>query len=257
MNTLLNRLFGLSGGVGFGDDAVQFGFARPMPAWAWLLVVLAAGVVSFWSYSRLTGSRPARLAMAALRAATLLALAVLISGPQLVRPNERVEKDWVLVLLDRSASMAIADAPGGAGRMTRDQQLRDAVAGAWPAFATLAKDRTVVWMGFDSAVYDLKITESNGAPTGVDPGKAEGRRTSLGAALDQALARAAARPLSGVVILSDGRSADEPGRVAIKRLQAERIPVFAVALGSPDPVADLSVHAAEGPAMAFVNDTVP
>ena len=255
MNALLNRLFGLGGDVGFGGDGVQFAFARPMPAWAWLLVILVAGAVSFWSYSSLTGSRPARMALAAVRGVVLVLLAALISGPQLVRPNERVEKDWVLVLLDRSASLSIADAPGG---RTRDQQLREAISDAWPAFAALAKERTVVWLGFDSGIYDLKLIEqSGGAATGVDPGKADGRRTSIGAALDQALARAAARPLSGVVIVSDGRSADEPGRAAIKRLQSERIPVFTVALGSPDAVADLGVHAADAPAMAFLNDTVP
>jgi hypothetical protein len=255
VSTLLNRLFGIpSAGIGFGGDGVQFAFARPLPAWAWLLVVLAAAALAIWSYSRLTGPKPARMALAALRALALVALAVLISGPQLIRPNERVEKDWVLVLLDRSASMTIADAPGtGPDRPTREQQLRQAVQAAWPAFEKLSKNRTLVWLGFDSGIYDLKP----GADGGPDLGKPEGRRTSIGAALDQALARAAARPVSGVVIVSDGRSADEPSRAAVKRLKAEHIPVFAVPLGSPDPIADLAVHSVEAPAMAFVNDTIP
>jgi hypothetical protein len=257
VNAFLNKLFGLQS-MGFGDPDVQLGFARPMPPWAWALAVLVAAAVSFWSYSRLTGSRPGRMALATLRGLLLLLLLVLICGPQLVRPNERVEKDWVLVLLDRSASMTIADTPAAGGtRETRDKQLRDAISAAWPAFTQLAKDRTVVWLGFDSGVFDLKLAEQGGAATGLEFGEPAGRRTSLGSALEQALARAAARPLSGVLVVSDGRSADEPSHSSIKRLRAQQIPVYTLALGSPDPVADLAVHAVESPAMAFLNDTVP
>jgi hypothetical protein len=124
-------------------------------------------------------------------------------------------------------------------------------------FAALAKDRTVQWLGFDSGVYDLPVKQEKGAATGVETGQAAGRRTALGAAIDQALARAAARPISGVVILSDGRSIDEPGRQAMRRLQAERIPVYTVPLGSAEPITDLSLERVEAPALAFVNDTVP
>ena len=257
MNTLLNKLFGLSS-LGFGDEGVQFGFARPLPPWAWVLAVAVALAVAFWSYSRLSGGRAMRVVLAGLRGLLLVLLLLLIAGPQLVKPNERIEKDWVLVLLDRSASMAIADAPGAAGtRRSRDEQLREAVQAHWPALSALAQNRTVVWLGFDSGTYDLKLIEKDGVATGLEFGQPAGRRTSIGAALEQALARAAARPLSGVVIVSDGRSSDEPTHAAIKRLQGGQVPVYTVALGSPDPVADLAVSKAEAPAMAFLNDTVP
>lgn len=258
MNRLLNWLFGLSS-MGFGDEGVHVSFARPIPGWGWALAVLAAAGLALWSYSRLTGSARSRIALASLRGLVLLLILLVISGPQLVRPNDRTEKDWVVVLVDRSASMTIADAPAqpGSPRRNRDQQLADAINGSWPAFAQMAKDRTVLWLGFDSGVYDLGVREEAGELSGLDVGPAAGRRTSLGVALDQALARAAARPVSGVVVLSDGRSIDEAGRGALRRLQAERIPVMTLPLGSPDPVADLAVSKAEAPAMAFINDTVP
>jgi hypothetical protein len=258
MSELLNGLLGLRG-MGFGQSGVEFGFARPIPAWGWALAVLLAGALAGWSYWRLSGERRWRIGLAAGRALVLLLILLVISGPQLVRPNERIENDWVLVLLDRSASMTIADAPDGASgaREPRDQQLRQAITSAWPAFASLAKDRTVQWLGFDSGVYDIPLATSGGQPTGIDPGQPQGRRTALGAAIDQALARAAARPISGVVILSDGRSVDDASRQAIRRLQSERIPVFTVPLGSAEPISDLALQRAEAPAMAFVNDTVP
>lgn len=258
MSDLLSRLFGL-GGVRFGDPGVELGFARPIPAWAWFLAVVIAAALALWSYARLEGSRRVRAALGAARALLLLLLLLIVSGPQLVRPNERVENDWVLVLADRSASMTIADVTGADGRReSRDEQLSRALASARSAFDALARDRTLVWLGFDAGVRDLK--ERPGAGAGdppIDLGPASGRRTSLASALDQALARAAARPVSGVIVLSDGRSIDEPGRAALRRLEAEHIPVFAVPLGSPGPIEDLAIAGAEAPQLAFVNDTVP
>ena len=250
MNTLLDRLFGLDG-LRFGADGVHFTLDHQVPAWGWALVALAAIAAAWWSYWRLTGSRAGRVLLAAARALLLLLLVLLIAGPQLVRPNERIEKDWVLVLVDRSASMTIPDAPGVEGR-TRDQQLRRALAVAAPALSSLGDERTVVWLGFDAGAYDLKAGDAT-----PDPGEPAGRRTSLAAALDQALQRAAARPVSGVVVFSDGRSIDEPSRAALRRLQAEHVPVHTVALGSRESVPDLSLAAADAPRIAFVGDTVP
>ncbi len=253
MSRALDTIFGLEA-MRFGAEGVLFQFARPFPAWAWLLAVLAALAVAWWSYRRLIGSPAARWSLGALRGGLLLTLLLVISGPQLVRPNERVEKDWVLVLVDRSASMSIKDAPGAAGRRAREEQLAESIRDGWPRLAELAKERTVVWLGFDSGVYELA------APPGDQPpeiGRPSGRRTAIGAVLEQAFQRAAARPIAGVIVLSDGRSVDEPGRAVLRRLQSEHIPVLTVPLGSAEPVSDLAIVAAEAPLLAFVNDTVP
>lgn len=263
MNELLNNLFGL-GGMGFGEEAVELGFARPIPAWGWFIAFLLAGFIAWWSYRRLDGPLISRSGLAALRALALLLILFLISGPQLVRPNDRVEQDWVMIMLDRSASMGIADASEGivgTRRMTRDEQLRGALQRAWPDLSQMMDERTVVWLGFDGGIYDLQGSttgeRTEGLRTMIDPGPAVGRRTAIGASLDQTLARAAARPVSGVVILSDGRSADEPSRHAMRRLQAERIPVVTVPLGSNEPLADLAVSRSEAPGLAFLQDHVP
>lgn len=248
-------------------ENVHFGFERPLPAWAWAGVAGLALALALWSYARLTGSAVARVFLALLRAGLLVALVFLIAGPELVQREESIERDWVIVLADRSASMTIADADGPAEgrRITRDAELKDAIGRSLPMWRSLAESRKVVWLGFDAGAYDLRAdglseVEQGSAAGGmgaVDLGQPTGRRTSLGAALDQGLRRAAARPLAGVVIFSDGRSMDEPGRAAIRRLQAERIPVHVVPLGSEKAVGDLAIRRAEGPGMAFVNDSAP
>lgn len=253
MNEVLNTLFGLEG-LGFGDDGVTFEWARPMPAWAWLLVVLAAGAVAWWSYWRLIGGMRSRAALAALRALVILLVVALICGPQLVRSNDRVETDWVIYLVDRSASMRIPDAELAGQRLTRDEQLRRAIGEHADSLAEIAAAKTAVWLGFDAGAFELAVPGDDAVPQLDDP---TGRRTLLGLSLSQALRHAAARPISAVVVMSDGRSAGEIPRDALRTLEAERIPVIAVPLGSPEPMGDVALAEAVGPSMAFVRDAVP
>lgn len=260
MNDLLSRLLDLDT-LRIGSAGVDIGFQRPIPAWAWIGIVAASLGVALWSYTRLTGPAWIRAALGVLRAALIILLMVLISGPQLVQREESVERDWVVVLVDRSASMTIADAPADAprsGQATRESQVRAALESHWPMWRALAEDRVVQWLGFDAGAFDLDMA-ADGAATDVSAslGEPKGRRTSIGAALDQALARAAARPLAGVVLISDGRTISEPSRAAIRRLQADRVPVHVVPLGSATPMADLAVRRVDAPRVAFVNDATP
>ncbi len=241
-----------------GQPGVEFGFALGIPPWAWALFALAAVLCAIYAYRKLEGSFAARVALGTFRALLLLLLAVLLAGPRFVKPNETEEKDWVLVLVDRSISMSIADAPSDSPgkRHTREQQLREALAAAEPTFKSLAAERVLVWLGFDSSAYDLPIKPGSAQPDLTDP---LGRRTDLNRAIEQALRRGAARPISGVVLLSDGRasSGDEPSRTLLRRLEAEKIPIIAVPLGSPIGTADLAVRRAAAPRYAFVKDSVP
>lgn len=233
-----------------GDPEVAFALARPMPAWAWAMIVLTALALGWLSYARIEGPRITRTLLASARALLLILLVLMLAGPQLERPNERVERDWLLLLADRSASMSIADAPGG---QPRESQLAQALAAAQPSLASIAQNRRVLPLGFDAGVFELAMNDAGL----IDPGAPDGRRTLLGRSLDRALDEIAARPVSGVVLLSDGASADTPSRRALQRLRSERIPVFVLPLGSPDPVSDLAIAAVRAPSAGFINDRMP
>ena len=122
----------------------------------------------------------------------------------------------------------------------------------------LAESRHVVWLGFHDGVFDLVGADGNepaGLPVALD--EADGTRTRLDAALQQALQRAAARAISGVVIFSDGRTIDPPTRASIRRLRSDKIGVFTIPLGSAQLLGDLAIRRVEAPRRAFVRDKVP
>mgnify|MGYP001800909202 CR=1 FL=1 len=249
----LSGLFGLDT-VRFGAENVSLEWARPMPAWLWVLVAAALVLAAGWTYWRLIAPRTPRLLLAGARTLLLLTLLAMLAGPQLVQRTERVERDWVVVLADRSRSMTLADVDTSRGgpRDTRETQLADAVRAAMPTLDALGREREVLWLGFDAGAFDLAT------PSGaIDLGEPEGRSTRVGRALEQALRRVAAKPIAGVVLLSDGRSADAIPKAVERRLEAERVPVFTVPLGSPTPIADTAVARVDGPTLAFVGYFVP
>ncbi len=243
--------------LSFAEEGVRLGFERALPGWAWLLIGATSIGLAAWSYRRISGPRSVRAVLAGMRALLLCLIVLLITGPQLVDREETFEQDWVIVLLDRSASLQIEDIDedDSGERVARDAQLRRALERTGEQWRSISQDKTVVWMGFDSGAYDLSSGATDqGTPTLEDPA---GRQTRIGHALDAALARAAARPLSSVVIVSDGRSADDLSRAAMRRLRAEQIPVHTIALGSPEPVGDIAIRFAEAPPVAFVGDLSP
>lgn len=242
------RLFSL-GDIRPGKDGVSLEWAYPLPAWAWLLVVVAAAGLAVFAYRRLDAPRRARVVCGTLRALALLLVAVMISGPRLVKTEESVQRDWVVVLVDRSASLLVRDTPLG----SRDQQMRDALARLGPTLDALSPKRELLWLGFSDRVFDVPRP---GAASAEFP-SANGGRTLIADSVEQALRRVATRPVSGVVLLSDGRSADEPSRALLRQLQARQIPVFSIALGSETPPARLALRRSTQPGVAFVGDIVP
>ncbi|MEQ8769269.1 MAG: hypothetical protein RIB60_02045 [Phycisphaerales bacterium] len=251
MNDLLNAVFGLDG-LGFGSPGAAFGWARPLAAWAWALVGLGAVIVAVWSYRGLTGSRRSRVVLGVVRAGVLILIALLLSGPRLERERVSSQTDAVLVLVDRSASMTLPDAGDPGAPVTRDRAVLAALDQSRPAWEALAADKRVVWHAFDGSARPI----GEGA-TPADIGAPEGRRTALGAALEDALRAAAGTPISGVVVISDGRSVDAPARQTVRRLVGDRVPVFTVPVGSDEPATDLALVRADAPTRAFVDDQIP
>ncbi|MFG0257932.1 MAG: hypothetical protein ACF8GE_08540 [Phycisphaerales bacterium JB043] len=251
MSGAIDRLLDLDS-LSWGDENVVFRFGMDLPTWAWIGIIVAALAFSAWSYARLQGNGGARATLAIVRATLLALIVMLIAQPQLVERTEHTEKDWIIVLVDRSLSMQLPDAGDPSSRITRDEQLRNTIASSWPMWEDLRQERVVVWLGFHEYTEDLALTLDG--PSLDTP---DGRRTNLATAFDDALQRSLARPLAGVVVLSDGRAVELPSRAALRRLQRDLVPVFAVPLGSEISIDDLAIQNITVPESAFASDITP
>jgi len=246
----------LGGSVPADSGELTVIFERPLPSWAWFLVFVFAIAVAVWSYRRLAGatqkrSRSLRTALVAFRATTLVLLVALISGPTVRFERTRTERDRLVVLVDRSRSLSIADAPGGT---TRDEQLASILRSSQGTLGTIARDKDIDVVGFSGGTFSLAAKDLDIAAA---LGKPEGERTDLDAALRQSITRGAGRPLSGVLVLSDGRSSVPVSPETMRLLERDSVPVFTVALGSRERIGDAAITATTSPARAFVRDRVP
>jgi len=246
----------LGGSVPADSGEMTVIFERPLPSWAWFLVFVFAIAVAVWSYRRLAGatqkrSRSLRTALVAFRVATLVLLVALISGPTVRFERTRTERDRLVVLVDRSRSLSIADAPGGT---TRDEQLAAILRSSQGTLGAIARDKDIDVVGFSGGTFSLAAKDLDIAAA---LGKPEGERTDLDAALRQSITRGAGRQLSGVLVLSDGRSSVPVSPETMRLLERDSVPVFTVALGSRERIGDAAINATTSPARAFVRDRVP
>ena len=160
MNEFFTNLFGLRG-FAPGDQGVRFEFAFAIPPWAWTIIVPAVILGAAYGYFKLDGARTGRIALATLRTLTLLVLILLACGPRFVKQEERIEKDWTVFAIDRSASLSIRDVQSGTAQISRQMQLETSLSGAGETLQQLSVERNVAWLGFSSDVMELPRTSSN------------------------------------------------------------------------------------------------
>jgi hypothetical protein len=258
MNELLNRIFGLGGdaqSLGFGSRDAALSFVYPLPAWIGAMVIALVIFGVWWSYRSVPGARWARGVLGGMRVVALVLLFALALGPRIEQTNIEHEQDWALVLLDRSGSLTTRDAVSEDRRLdSRDEQLRAMLDSGSEQWDALSDRKHVVWMGFGERASTIAI---GATPAGKTLAAPRSRSTNLGAAISSALDEASARPISSIVIASDGRSFDEFDPGLLNVLKGAQIPIFGVALGSDAPVRDLGIGHVEFPRAVFADDLVP
>jgi len=230
-----------------GAQGLQLSWQYQPAAWGWLLIITGSIVVANWSYRRVVGKTQVRVAMAAMRGLLLLLVAVLIAGPLLRLPIVENQPDWVAVLIDRSRSMSVVDDRTANGSLrSRDDVAIEVVKNK--VWREINEDREIVWLGFHASAFDV---DPNALPL------ADGWSTELTVPIETALRRLAGRPASGIVIISDGRTARPIDRSVLRALQSRAIPVFVVPVGSSDAMTDMAIAETEAPSRAFIRDQVP
>lgn len=219
-----------------------------LPSWAWLPLLLAAGAWVIWVQRVYARTVPApmpamRRLLVGLRTAAGLLVLLALARPLLVTERAVEEPAVVAVVVEDSGSMALQDRPDRPTRWRRALSLAAAADSLVQASGTGA---------------DLVLLRGNGRGDLVPTTLAEARQdtpTAVGSDLPtlvtQARQRLLARPLRGLVVLSDGHS--DPGPTAGV---ADDAPLWLVGVGDPDGVADRSVSDLRYPDVVHVGETV-
>ena len=246
MTDLIERIFGVPAGL--SGQPWQWALQRPMPVWAIVLLVSGLALAAWLSYAGLRGSRLGRSALAALRLLSMSLLLLLLLGPSIEWPRERVERDVVHAIVDRSLSMRVRDERLADGsRRSRDEAAL--VVARDPAWLAVADAHDLAWHALGA--------RANPVTSAADLPSADARRTLMMTGIDDALRQSGGRPVAGIVLVSDGRSQDAPDAESLRRLKAAAAPVFVVALGDPSGAADRAIVEIEHAARAFPKDRVP
>lgn len=196
---------------------------------------LVAGVAAVLLLLLLVGPDAARLsskqrwALIGLRAGVIGLILVAMLRPARVVTEVSKQSATLVVLVDRSRSMQVADAIGGESRW---QALREVLADAQPMLGELAKDLEIEVFAFDANLDSVEF-EPGDLQLGDEP---KGEQSAIGAALEDVLRREAGKRVVGVLLLSDGAQRayapnDAPPQTAARRLADLGYPLYTFAFG--------------------------
>ncbi|MGE0594440.1 MAG: glutamine amidotransferase [Vicinamibacterales bacterium] len=196
--------------------------------------LMAATVITY----RRTGGKGRtrdRVVLGAIRLALLALLVFCLFRPTLVVLDAIPQQNVIAVLIDDSSSMQIPDVDAAArGAWARE------FAGPEQAVTRALAERFVVRpFRFSSVVGRLRAPEDL---------TFAGTQTKLGRALDGVREELAGLPVAGVVLISDGADTSEEAiGEALLGMQAQRVPVFTVGVGSPQLERDIQVDRVSTP----------
>jgi hypothetical protein len=209
------------------------------PVGSWLLVVLTtvllAGVLIAFPPDRTRVGPGRRWTLVTLRLLAFLALVACLLRPTLVSTRKSQQETTVLLLIDASESMTVADGSGG---RTRWEDMTVALEAAQPAVeAMLARgDFKLASWTFDRELHPLAEDRDEPLALGGWQDAATADETAIGAAVDEVLRMHAGRRIGGMIVLSDGAQhayapRDLPPQTAARNAAAAGAPVWSVTFG--------------------------
>ncbi len=203
-----------------------------------LLAVVAAGVATWRSYTRVRGnSQPLdRTVLTAVRLISLAVLAFCLMRPILVLSSVVPQQNFLGVLIDDSRSMQISDRD----EIARLQFVEDQFSTPEGDLRSVLNERfSLRFFGFSTETDRLDV---------VNELDYNGTRTNLGQALGRAHDELSGVPLSGLVVITDGADNAEDGLgESLLPIQAAGVPVFTVGLGREEFERDIQLGRVETP----------
>lgn len=285
MTRVLEFLLGLNRIDLSKGGQVEFRFLSAWPAWVAFLAIVA-GVVYVWNiYRRESPGTPGgpRVLLFVLRSLIVILALVLIFEPALVLVKNNTIKSSVVVMIDRSESMTVADGNDTVDEQTaRTLMKRAGLAAADPSRPTrfelaramlgadqaawlkrLAVKQRVHLYAFDGSPQPLTVIDS---PEQVDAALAElddqaarkgwfKPRSAPAASMERVLEELAGQTVTGLVVLSDARGTADTQPDRLKSLaEARAVPLLVVGLGSMRRPKDLELNRVDAKRWSFVDE---
>lgn len=275
MNPMLDAAQGatklMTAAAGNVERAVHM--ANMPELWVVVLVVVPSIIFAVTMlYRREKGnlSPTSRVLLASIRIALFFLVFFLFFQPVVETTVFQVRKPTLAVLVDDSASMqrsdrysdsatrrAIAELAGVSDQAVGETSRLDLV----KAIFTRDEGKELERL---SGENDLKLYSFGSEVREINPEtlpelSAKGNATALGDALHGVLRQLRGQPVSGIVVLSDGRS--NAGR-AIEDAANEAqnrpspVPIYAIGVGDPDEPRDVGIEEVDAPEIALVNDEI-
>lgn len=203
------------------------------PVGGYLLVALVSAVLLGLlrlgpGQNRVTRRR--RMALIGVRLLIILLLILAMLRPTLVHSTRTRKSATLVLMLDFSRSMEVADAAGNKKRF--DAMLASLAESDKALHELLSKEVELKVYGFDAENHTIDFT---GKDT-LWPTKPNGRQTAIGACLEDILKRETGKRLAAVVLLSDGAQRVLPAKDVAPQMPARRLqelgyPLYAVPFG--------------------------
>jgi hypothetical protein len=209
----------------------QLSFSPVGNQWLVLCMALALLGLLVWGPLGSNTTPRRRAALVGLRLVVFLLVILAMLRPTLVYTETQQQQATLVLLVDQSRSMQVADS---FGNKTRWETLRTALTDATPALKDLAKDLEVKIYAFDADAHEVKFTADTEAIT--LPDKPEGEQTAIGWVLEEVLRRETGKRLAGVILLSDGAvraysPRDVPPQAPVGRLRDLGYELYTLAFG--------------------------
>jgi hypothetical protein len=172
----------------------DFVFEHAGEPWHVLAFLVLAVALAWWGWKRYGETAPGAIGQLArlCRTAALVVLALIIAGPAWMRTTTSTLPGRLLVAVDRSASMARTDGPGGSARIAAASTLASALHAAAAGRHLVVEYRAIG--GISGAIAESELIKG--------PLSATGAASPLADELAQLVAEL--RP-DGLVVVSDGR----------------------------------------------------
>ncbi len=285
LETLIRHSVWLQSALGVPPDktdAQSQGHLIFPAAWTALAIALLLGASFAWFGGNywFDGSRPKwtlKSLLLGLRLLAVYALVLLLSQPTYRRNLSDKVRPNVVIMVDNSESMAIADpklpanrarieaqaagvSAGEAGKMTRLERINAALNQS-KALTALSKKYNVHLYGFaskpEAIALPSDLKKRAAYQFNVAPDVKTGDSTQIGTALQRPLDDLAGQPIAGALVLSDGGSnlGSDPITAADNARQS-RMAVSAMGFGDPTKTKDVALLSVLADNVVRTNNTV-